>query len=126
MLPGGIIAECMREIRRIVLIGLLAASLPGRSLAQEDCLDRLSQYTTSLMSILRAVQPLTSSNNRGQRCAGWDRHIRAHQELLRKFEAETAECRNSELGKTLVETLQEVIRQGEDERQGDRCGPTRR
>ncbi len=122
----------MGGIRKFVLIGLLAALLPGRSMAEEggsteeNCLSRFDQYTTGLMSILRALQPLTSSDNLAQRCAGWTRHIRAHQELAKKFQAEPAECRNSELGKTLTDTLQDVIRQGEADHRDDGCEPTPR
>ena len=92
----------------------------------EKCLGRFDQYTNGLMSILRALQPLTSSENKVQRCAGWTRHIRAHQELAKKFEAEPEECRNSETGKILIDTLQDVIRQGEAELRDDGCGPAPR
>jgi hypothetical protein len=92
-------------------MGLLVGAMSTAAFAQEkkeeekvDCLDVASKHVRAIGGTLREQKP-------SGRCALAKWAVQRHEELLRSFNTESEECRNTELGKNIDKTLKHRIRE---------------
>lgn len=87
------------------LLVTMASSQPAQAQkTTNECLDIMSKYLNSLSNLLKEPKPNGA-------CAV-SKFLKGRQEdILKMYSAEPAECRSSELGKNLDNTLRTRVRQ---------------
>jgi hypothetical protein len=92
----------------IVATALLAAPAGAQQKTESECLDIMDKYMEALMNTLREAKPSGA-------CALARFGKTRHEEILKMYSEEPAECRTSDLGKNLEKTLKVRISQEDRE-----------
>jgi hypothetical protein len=88
----------------IAAIALSAAHANAEQKTEDECVDIVSKYIEVLGGTLREAKPSGACA-----LARWSKN--RHEEILRMYNAEPAECRTTDLGKNLEKTLKVRISQ---------------
>jgi hypothetical protein len=88
----------------IVAIALSAAPAGAQKKTEDECLDVISKYIEVLGGTLREAKPSGACA-----LARWAKN--RHEEILRMYNEEPAECKTTDLGKNLEKTLKVRISQ---------------
>jgi hypothetical protein len=89
-----------------IIVSIAVANLPANAQqkTQDECVDVVSKYIEVLAGTLRETKPTGACP-----LARWAKT--RHEEILRMYNEEPAECRTSDLGKNLERTLKVRISQ---------------
>jgi hypothetical protein len=87
-----------------LLLGALSTLASAQDKTEEECLDITEKHIRAMAANLREQKP-------SGRCALAKWSLQRHQEMLRAFSIEPEECRKSQLGKKLEDTLKSRIRE---------------
>jgi hypothetical protein len=93
----------------ILAIVLSAAPAGAQKKTEDECLDVISKYIEVLGGTLREAKPSGACA-----LARWAKN--RHEEILRMYNEEPAECKTTDLGKNLEKTLKVRISQEDSNR----------
>ncbi len=93
----------------VTLIAVSAVPVGAQEKSESECLDVISKYIEVLGGTLREAKPSGACA-----LAMWAKN--RHEEILRMYNAEPAECRTTDLGKNLEKTLKVRISQEDSAR----------
>jgi hypothetical protein len=93
----------------VVVIAVSAVPAGAQEKSENDCLDVVSKYIEVLGGTLREAKPSGACA-----LARWAKN--RHEEILRMYNTEPAECRATDLGKNLEKTLKVRISQEDSAR----------
>jgi hypothetical protein len=88
----------------VVVIAVSAVPAGAQQKSESECLDVISKYIEVLGGTLREAKPSGACA-----LARWGKN--RHEEILRMYNEEPAECRTTDLGKNLEKTLKVRISQ---------------